>query len=145
MLQDSPSNFWFAVDAFVPYLLLVFELATVCGFIAVFHFLFKELKQILAHERYQKIKYKTATYLALISILNSARFFYYGVICLTFMVIKNVDLALDCYDLIPSYVTELAFCFFVIFHFFVETNNKQREVQARVGDPSSPSLLKSET
>ena len=62
---------------------------TACGFVYVFYELFKELKKVLAHHKYEKIKYRTATYLALISILASGRFFYYGVIGLTNMMMDE--------------------------------------------------------
>jgi len=64
----------------VPYFLLTFEFITVCGFVLVFYYLFVELKKILSTQKYQKMKYKTATYLSLISILASSRFCYYSVI-----------------------------------------------------------------
>ena len=56
---------------------------TAIGFVGIFYILFNELKKVLAQHKYEKIKYRTATYLALISILAASRFFYYGVISLT--------------------------------------------------------------
>lgn len=101
-------------------MLLAFEIITVLGFLIVFYSLFRELKKILVRQRYQQIKYRTATYLALISILNAARFFYFGVISLTFSLMDSTEFQIRCKDLIPSYVTELFFCLFVIFHIFLE-------------------------
>ena len=69
-----------------PYFLTTFELATALGFAIVFYFLFRELKKVLAPVKYYQIKYRTATYLSLISILTTARFFYYGIIGLTYKI-----------------------------------------------------------
>jgi len=123
-------------------MLMIFELLTVLGFLLVFYHLFVELKLILAAQKYQQVKYRTATYLALISILNSARFFYYGVMSLTLLLVPNVDFKVDCADLIPSYVTELAFCLFVVFHIFIE--GKTKYVEAQSGDSSSTLKLTSQ-
>ena len=110
---------WLILTYTLPYLLLVMELGTVIGYLVVFHYLFKELKKVLTQQRYQSIKYRTATYLALISILISARFFYYGTTSLTLAIIDdNVDFQIHCKSMIASYLTELLFCIFVIFHLF---------------------------
>ena len=88
-VTDLPP-FWEGVTTVLPYVLLLLEFFTVSGYLFVFYFLFRELKRLLSYQRYQKIKYRTATYLALISILNSARFFYYGVMSLTMQLMDNV-------------------------------------------------------
>ena len=111
----------------VPYCLFTFEGLTALGFIFVFYKLFDELKKVLAAHKYEKIKYRTATYLALISILAAARFFYYGVISLTYQIMDTDKAILQCADLMPSYLTEIFFCLFVLFHVFVEGRTKQRE------------------
>ena len=111
----------------VPYFLLTFEFITACGFVLVFYYLFIELKKILSIQKYQKIKYRTATYLSLISILASSRFFYYGVIELTFNLADGVQRRMPCSDLVPTYLTEIFFCLFVLFHIFVEGRTKQDE------------------
>ena len=107
-----------------PYLFVTFEFCTVCGYITVFYCLFEELKKILSFHRYQEIKYRTATYLALISILQAARFFYYGVIWLTYALMDGEKHVLKCEDLLPSYLTEIFFCLFVIYHIVVEGKTK---------------------
>ena len=71
-----------------PFFLTTFEFLTAVGFVIIFYFLLRELKKVLATHKYNKIKYRTATYLSLISILTISRFFYYGVIGLTYRVIK---------------------------------------------------------
>lgn len=111
----------------VPYFLLTFEFITACGFVLVFYYLFIELKKILSIQKYQKIKYRTATYLSLISILASSRFFYYGVIELTYNLADGVQRRMPCSDLVPTYLTEIFFCLFVLFHIFVEGRTKQDE------------------
>ena len=89
-VTDLPP-FWEGVTTVLPYVLLILEFFTVSGYLFVFYFLFRELKRLLSYQRYQKIKYRTATYLALISILNSARFFYYCVMSLTMQLMDNVS------------------------------------------------------
>ena len=109
----------------MPYILLIFEFLTICGYLSIFHFLFKELKKFLSHNSYQDVKYRTATYLALISILQAARFFYYGVIGLTYALMPVGSRLITCEDLIPSYITEVCFSLFVIYHVFVEGKTKE--------------------
>lgn len=109
------------------FLLTTFEFFTAAGFIILFYCLFRELKKVLASHKYYQIKYRTATYLSLISILAISRFFYYGVISLTYSLLDNKDRLLECKDLVPSYLTEIFFCLFVIFHVFVEGSTKETE------------------
>ena len=118
MRGHTLTGFWLFIVYFMPSLLFLMELGTVICYLLTFHYLFRELKRLLTHQRYQMIKYKTATYLALISILVSARFFYYGITALTFAIVDSVHFQIRCSDLIPSYLTELAFCIFVIYHVF---------------------------
>lgn len=73
----------------VPYMLAIFEFITAVGFVAVFYCLFRELKKVLAPNKYYQVKYRTATYLSLISILTTARFFYYGIISLTYKIVDD--------------------------------------------------------
>ena len=110
-----------------PVLLTIFEFVTAIGFVIVFYCLFRELKKVLASHKYMKIKYRTATYLSLISILAISRFFYYGVISLTYRLVEMKSSMLKCEDLVPSYLTEIFFCLFVIFHVFVEGKSKETE------------------
>ena len=111
----------------VPYFLLTFEFITACGFVLVFYYLFVELKKILSIQKYQKIKYKTATYLSLISILASSRFCYYSIIELTYKFAAEDQRRMPCSDLITTYLTEIFFCLFVLFHIFVEGRTKNDE------------------
>ena len=109
------------------FLLTTFEFLTAAGFVILFYCLFRELKKVLASHKYYQIKYRTATYLSLISILAISRFIYYGVIALTYSLLDNKDRLLQCKDLAPSYLTEIFFCLFVIFHVFVEGSTKETE------------------
>ena len=116
----------------VPYMLVFFEFVTAAGFLVVFYFLFGELKKILGVQKYQMIKYRTATYLALISILQASRFFYFGIVSVT-MAMENSNhrqLMISCQDLIPSYVTEIFFCLFVSYHIFTEGQTTQQKRQS---------------
>ena len=59
----------------IPYFLSTFELITCVGFAVVFSHLYKELK-MLPDKTFERIKYKTMTYLTLITILTNTRFLY---------------------------------------------------------------------
>ena len=64
--------------------------------------------------------------MALISILASSRFFYFGVIGLTYAVTMTDETYLTCENLIPSYLTEIFFCLFVLYHIFAEGQRQPR-------------------
>ena len=126
--QDNLSAFFNFISYFAVFLLTCFEFLTAIGFVIVFYCLFRELKKVLATHKYSKIKYRTATYLSLISILNISRFFYFGVIALTYRLVDaNEERMLECKDLVPSYLTEIFFCLFVIFHVFIEGKSKDAD------------------
>ena len=83
------SGFFNFICYFAVFMLTTFEFGTAIGFVILFYCLFRELKKVLASHKYYKIKYRTATYLSLISILAISRFFYYGVIALTYSIIDD--------------------------------------------------------
>ena len=69
----------------MPYVLSLFELITSVGFGVVFCWLYNELK-LLPDKTFAKIKYKTMTYLTLITMLTNTRFLY------NFVLMINNDL-----------------------------------------------------
>ena len=69
----------------MPYVLSLFELITSVGFGVVFCWLYNELK-LWPDKTFAKIKYKTMTYLTLITMLTNTRFLY------NFVLMINNDL-----------------------------------------------------
>ena len=59
----------------MPYVLACLEFITAAGFAVVFHKLYKELR-LLPDKTFDRIKYKTMTYLTLITMLTNTRFLY---------------------------------------------------------------------
>ena len=63
------------INTWLPYVLSLFELITSVGFAIIFCQLYHELK-MLSEKTFAKIRYKTMTYLTLITMLTNTRFLY---------------------------------------------------------------------
>ena len=101
----------------IPYFLSSFELITSVGFAVVFYYLYKELKT-LPDKTFDRIKYKTMTYLTLITMLTNTRFLYNLVLMINNSLTAGIEHEFDKESLMPSYVSECMQCIFVLWHTF---------------------------
>ena len=112
----------------IPYFLSTFELITSVGFAVVFSYLYKELK-MLPDKTFERIKYKTMTYLTLITILTNTRFLYNLTLMINNSFTQGIEHQFDKESLMPSYVSECMQCIFVLWHTFSrnlpKANNSQ--------------------
>ena len=101
----------------MPYVLASFEMITSVGFAVVFYWLYRELK-LLPDKTFERIKYKTMTYLTLITMLTNTRFLYNIVLMINNSLTNGSEKDFNEEKLEPSYVSELIQCLFVMWHIF---------------------------
>ena len=104
----------------LPYILVIFELVTSVGFAIVFGQLYHELK-MLSEKTFAKIRYKTMTYLTLITMLTNTRCLYNLVLMLNNEFTPGEDYQFTTKSLMPSYFSELLQCLFVVWHIFTDS------------------------
>ena len=112
----------------MPYILSLFELITSVGFAVVFYWLYHELK-LLPDKTFERIKYKTMTYLTLITMLTNTRFLYAFVLELNNSLTAANEHDFDAAKLLPSYLSELLQCIFVLWHIFSNSLPKSNNGQ----------------
>ena len=103
---NRQSNYLHGIRSCLPYVLAFFELVTSVGFAIVFCQLYHELK-MLSEKTFAKIRYKTMTYLTLISMLTNTRFLYNFVLMLNNEFTPGEDYQFTEKSLTPSYFSEL--------------------------------------